>query len=421
MYVESISVERFTCFRQVHSPLVVPGDGSPEGLDNVNLVLGTNGAGKTSLLRALALSTLGELLAQSGMVPRHLVRRGKKSRATLGSLVRLNAPQDFSEGAPMSKRNVVTRIARRGDQEFILPGRFYAMSEQEMNEKRARRWDDDWYRDSSPAWLMLGYGATRRVDISEVFDPQAQRRQRNVRYQRIAGLFEDHIALVPLHVWLPGSERRDEIIPLIDRLLPEGDEFRGERDGYEMAFRIAGSEPLPFSALSDGYRAYLALIGDMLYHLAEVTPAGQALTDMTGVVLVDEIDLHLHPSWQRMVVPQLARTLPRLQFVLTSHSPLVVSTLRPENILVMERDERIPDGWPSIRPRRLHESTFGLSADQLLTSPYFGLPSTRAPEAERKRLELADKAAGGDEEAALEYLQSLIDGDVATPEGENAP
>jgi hypothetical protein len=259
------------------------------------------------------------------------------------------------------------------------------------------------------------------VDVSEVVDPQQQRKQRNVRYQRIAGLFEDHIALMPLHAWLPGSTRRDEVIELIGRLLPEGDEFRGERDGYEMAFRIAGNGPLPFSALSDGYRAYLALISDMLYHLAQVTPTEHALTQMTGVVLVDEVDLHLHPSWQRMVVPQLARTLPRLQFVLTSHSPLVVSTLRPENILVMEREEPSPDGWTSIKPHRLDESTFGLSADQLLASPYFGLPSSRAPEAERKRLELADRAAEGDEEAALQYLQSLIDGDVTTSAGEDAP
>jgi predicted ATPase len=419
MYVESISIEHFACFRQVSATLRMPGTGGPEGLDNVNLVLGINGAGKTSLLRALALGPLGELLMQSGMVPRHMVRRGTQHRATLGSHVQLYSPQDFPQGAP-SSRVVVTYVSRRGDQELISSRRHTAMSEQELRENLANKWDESWYRDDSPAWLMLGYGATRRVDVSEVFDPQAQRRQRSVRYQRIAGLFEDHIALVPLHVWLPGSERRDEVIDLIGRLLPEGDEFRGELEGYEMAFRLRGSGPLPFSALSDGYRAYLALVGDMLYHLAQVTPAAQALTDMTGVVLVDEIDLHLHPSWQRMVVPQVARTLPRLQFVLTSHSPLVVSTLRPENILLMEREGSSPDGWPSIKPRRLDESTFGLSADQLLASPYFGLPSSRAPEAERKLLELADKAAEGDDKAALEYLQSLIDGDVATSGGEDA-
>lgn len=409
MYVEDITIEAFTCFRHVWAPLVVPGKGNGVALGNVNLVLGINGAGKTSFLRALALGTLGELLTQSGLVPRNLVRRGHKY-STLASNLELHPPQDGTQGGLAQ----ITHIDRRGDREFL--------SENDpKNPLKRRFWsDDEVYRDDSAAALMLGYGATRRVDISEVFDPQAQRRQRSVRYQRIAGLFEDHVALVPLHVWLPGSERRDEVIDLFGRLLPEGDEFRGEREDYEMAFRLTGSGPLPFSALSDGYRAYLALIGDMLYHLAQVTPAEQALTNTTGVVLVDEIDLHLHPSWQRMVVPQVARTLPRLQFVLSSHSPLVVSTLGPENILLMEREEPSPERWPSIRPLRLHESTFGLSADQLLASPYFGLPSSRAPEAERRLLELADMAAEGDDKAALQYLQSLLDGD-ATAKGDDTP
>lgn len=421
MYVESISIERFACFRQASATLRMPGADHREGLDNVNLVLGINGAGKTSLLRALALGVLGDFLLWSGFVPRHLVRRaGAQTGSQVASLtaqVHLN-PQDHPKFLPVAQQRLIhTNIGRRGDQELLLP----KLSPAEAFGHPLVSPDDGLYLDDSPAWLMLGYGATRRVDVSEVFDPQQQRRQRNVRYQRIAGLFEDHIALVPLHVWLPGSERHNEVIELIGRLLPEGDEFCGDREGYEMAFRIAGSALLPFSALSDGYRAYLALVGDVLYHLAQVTPAGQALTDMTGVVLVDEIDLHLHPSWQRLVVPQVARTLPRLQFVLTSHSPLVVSTLRPENILLMEREEPSPDGWPSIRPLRLHESTFGLSADQLLASPYFGLPSSRAPEAERKLLELADRAAEGDDQAALQYLQGLIDGNVEVSEGEDTP
>jgi predicted ATP-binding protein involved in virulence len=413
MYVEEIHIEGFTCFRSASAKLLVPPAGKTQAMNNVTLTLGMNGAGKTSVLRSIALGVLGDLLMQGGLVPRYLVRRSEMNHATLRGKILLCAPQDSE--STMSIRPE-THIRRRGDHEIIAETlQSYPSAQMDA----LRKWKDELYRDDSPAGLILGYGATRRVDISEVVDPQAQRRQRSARYQRIAGLFEDHIALVPLHVWLPGSERRDEVIDLIGRLLPEGDEFRGEREGYQMAFRLRGSGPLPFSALSDGYRAYLALVGDILYHLAQVTPAGQALTEMTGVVLVDEIDLHLHPSWQRMVVPQLARTLPRLQFVLTSHSPLVVSTLRPENILLMEREEPSPDGWPSIKPRRLDESTFGLSADQLLASPYFGLPSSRAPEAERKRLELADRAAEGDDKAALEYVQSLIDGDVTASEGED--
>jgi predicted ATP-binding protein involved in virulence len=62
---------------------------------------------------------------------------------------------------------------------------------------------------------------------------------------------------------------------------------------------------------------------------------------MTGVVLVDDIDLHLHPSWQRTVVSKLASTLPRLQFIVTSHSPLVAGNLYAENIRVVSNE---PDG-----------------------------------------------------------------------------
>jgi len=60
---------------------------------------------------------------------------------------------------------------------------------------------------------------------------------------------------------------------------------------------------LPFGALSDGYRAYIGLIGDMLFHLCEVCPPKERLTDLTGVVLIDECDFHLHPFLQRQLCP----------------------------------------------------------------------------------------------------------------------
>ena len=89
---------------------------------------------------------------------------------------------------------------------------------------------------------------------------------------------------------------------------------------------------LPFGTLSDGYRAYLGLVADLIYHLQMNCPHGGNLTDMTGIVLVDDIDLHLHPKWQRTVVPHLAGTFPRLQFILTTHSPLVTGTLHADNV-----------------------------------------------------------------------------------------
>jgi hypothetical protein len=142
-----------------------------------------------------------------------------------------------------------------------------------------------------------------------------------------------------------------------------------------------------------------------------VTPSDRDPTELSGLVLIDEIDLHLHPSWQRTVVPHLAAAFPRLQFILTSHSPIVLGTLYPDNILVMEPTAPAQqDDWPSYQAVRYQESTHGLSADQLLTGSYFGLMSTRARDAQRHLRSLADRVADGDKDAARQYLRALRTG-----------
>ena len=87
---------------------------------------------------------------------------------------------------------------------------------------------------------------------------------------------------------------------------------------------------LPFQALSDGYRAFITWVWDLLFQLSRLDSIdGSRLTliEIPGVVLVDEIDLLLHPEWQRVVVEQLSKTFPLLQFLFSSHSPLVAGTL----------------------------------------------------------------------------------------------
>src|SRR3954469_24245016 len=103
--------------------------------------------------------------------------------------------------------------------------------------------------------------------------------------------------------------------------------------------------------------------------------------------MVDEIDLHLHPEWQRVVVPTVAKAFPALQFFFSTHSPIVAGTVTRHNVYVMEADER---GHSSIEQYkdRLH----GLDADQVLLSPYFGLETTRDEETEDELRDLADKA-----------------------------
>ena len=121
----------------------------------------------------------------------------------------------------------------------------------------------------------------------------------------------------------------------------------------------------------DGYRAYIGLLADLIYHLQFVCPGKRRLTDLPGIVLIDDVDLRLHPSWQRAVVETLAGAFPRLQFVLTSHSPIIAGTLHSQNVVIV----RSEGGASTVETstHRLH----GLNADQIAISPYFGLPTTR--------------------------------------------
>ena len=93
----------------------------------------------------------------------------------------------------------------------------------------------------------------------------------------------------------------------------------------------------PFSNLSDGQRGMLAMVGDIAQKAARLNPhlEGEALKETPGVVLIDELDLHLHPLWQRRVVEDLRRTFPAIQFICTTHSPFLIQALRSGEELIM--------------------------------------------------------------------------------------
>lgn len=111
--------------------------------------------------------------------------------------------------------------------------------------------------------------------------------------------------------------------------------FDAERG--ELLFDITDHEIQPFANLSDGQRCMLALVADLAQKAAGLNPhlGNDVLTRTPGVVLVDELDLHLHPKWQRRVVDDLRKTFPSLQFICTTHSPFLIQSLRSGEELLM--------------------------------------------------------------------------------------
>ena len=94
----------------------------------------------------------------------------------------------------------------------------------------------------------------------------------------------------------------------------------------------------PFSQLSDGQRNLVAMIGDIAWKAAQLNPhlGNKVLEKTPGIVLIDELDLHLHPEWQRQVVETLRELFPQIQFITTTHSPFVVQAVREGEVLVLE-------------------------------------------------------------------------------------
>jgi len=373
----------------------------PVPLENVTLLLGDNGSGKTAVLKALALATLSPVLMQSGLVPYYLVRRPIPRRAAkskpyeaLVKAVAILHEQDVGSTASTKPVDLLARLQPRGKSNYDLL----------MTSRVPKSRIDDLNDDKSPSFFAVGYGANRRVEAGED-DSGSRAKRRTLRYQRVAGLFEDHVALRPLERWLPALQdnkpRFDEAVRLMNDLLPSNVIFAGEFVDGEFIFERDGVR-VPFAALSDGYRAFVGWVSDLIGHLSDCCPPARKLDQLSGLVLVDEIDLHLHPEWQRLVVPTVSKQFPRLQFVFSTHSPIVAGTLTSQNIRVL-----VAAAGGSTDVKQYGERIHGLGAEQVLLSSYFDMKTTRAPDFEDELDALARRAAEGDGDSAIAYLQRL--------------
>lgn len=123
----------------------------------------------------------------------------------------------------------------------------------------------------------------------------------------------------------------------IESMLPEAKSAQYSVKLRTLILRYADGQPHTFDELSDGYRNIVAMAADLAIKAAMLNPqlAEKALEFTPGVVLIDELDLHLHPKWQRRVIEDLRRTFPKVQFICTTHSPFLIQSLRSGEELIM--------------------------------------------------------------------------------------
>jgi predicted ATP-binding protein involved in virulence len=121
---------------------------------------------------------------------------------------------------------------------------------------------------------------------------------------------------------------------------------------------------LPVELLSDGIRNMIGMVADIAFRATKLNGylGAQAATETPGIVLIDEVDMHLHPKWQQIVVQSLTTAFPKMQFIVTTHSPQVLTTVNRENIRLLG-----PDAEGIIRASLPHQEIKGLESAVALT------------------------------------------------------
>ncbi|MBD1939603.1 AAA family ATPase [Microcoleus sp. FACHB-68] len=209
---------------------------------------------------------------------------------------------------------------------------------------------------------------------------------------------------------LENEERRDDpdyrdrrleaVRDAIKNLIEEFLNLRVRRSPLRMTVEKQGQEFI-LNQLSDGEKCLLAMVGDLARRLALANPNLKKPLEGAGVVLIDEIELHLHPEWQREIMPKLTSTFPNCQFIVTTHSPQVLSQVKPESIYILERTEE--GEIIAKRPK----SSFGRDSNRILEDS-MGVPE-RPLEIKNKILKLFQIIDSGDIEAAQQLRQELAD------------
>ena len=199
---------------------------------------------------------------------------------------------------------------------------------------------------------------------------------------------------------------------------------RVDSDGLWLADR--NGVQLAWSEMSDGYRAALALMTDIVRHLINIygvtdltgtDESGRLFIKRSGVVLIDEIDAHLHPEWQREIGFWLKRHFPNIQFLVTTHSPIICQAADPNGLFVL------PEPGSGAEPHALSDEEYrkviASRPDTILLTSAFGLQNTRSPRAVEGRAAFAKleakKRAGAnltkDEQKKHEQFRLFADTD----------
>ena len=324
---------------------------------------GDNAHGKTSVLSAIAVG-LGSIPTSLPDVSGISFLKTDRRRWQSVVEVKLTTTEGIEWRRAMGARRkvAVLKQLRRTIDEIVEADRegappldlpiitFYDTDRAVFDPPRRRRG----FKTEFPRYAALEGALSARTDFKDFFkwfyakeneELRRQKEQRDLDF-RLADLDAVRRAIQSI---VPGvSDPRIELGPL--RFVVSVESVSGT------------PETLSFDQLSGGYRIVLALAADLARRMAQGNPHLEDPLTSEAIVLIDEIELHLHPSWQQRVLPDLVRTFPNTQFIVSTHSPQVLTSVRPEHIVTLSRE------GDDVVASQASAATYGAQAGNVLSS-----------------------------------------------------
>ena len=340
MFIERIEIENFKAVSNMEINFK-PG---------INLLIGDNGVGKTSVLDAIVVALGGYLNGVNGVsaknIPLSDVRIDTVNVGSASTSIKYYAPVKI--GCVLNVDNQIFEWERIREDESPKRNTKIVKKNGDIT-KYAKDLTNDVFKELP----VLSYQSSIRASQTRRGDFGAEMKKKmDDRRCGYLGCLDSVLDLKRVKEWcyemqrvafdqnkkIDEYEQFKKIVGTVMQLMSELKEIPQiyySRQHKDIVYSERG-EVLPVSCLSAGYQSVLWMIMDIAYRLATLNPDKNNLMECKGVVLIDEVDMHLHPKWQWNVVKTLEKTFPNIQFIIATHSPIIISSCKAGNLILID-------------------------------------------------------------------------------------
>jgi predicted ATP-binding protein involved in virulence len=398
MRLDRLHIQNFRCYE----------DATFDFQPGFNLVVGVNGSGKTSLLQAVAVSfieyantiklqSIGLALDDVRFVINKFEGRSRFERQfpllleAQGEILGVKK-WETTQASEYSPPLVTDELQFATDKELV---KFDLGERIELPVLVFYRSNRQWKGANVSAELAAQQRISRLDGYTNWFDAVTDLKDFESwligkTLERMQNLLDAKAALAPFDDELAWVNQAIEIA------LPKTKDLRYDLRLQSLLIDVEGERTIPFNNLSDGQRGMVALFADIARRMCILNPhmGKDVLKNTSGVVIIDELDIHLHPAWQRNIVSALRKAFPKVQFIAASHSPQIIGSLKPEEVIVLNNGD-------ASHPR----VTYGLDSSSVLEEVMD--VAQREPEIETLLSELFSTLEDNDLKKAKSQLEAL--------------